>query len=103
MTYTQFLQLFKYDPSTDGARTFNIGLALNDNWDKIAIWAAEIDGIARAAATQDDLDALREETSNLIKMITTDIRDNAFEITFTNLDGLTVTGVWNQAAARMEC
>lgn len=103
MTYTQFLQLFKYDPATDGARTFNIGLALNDNWDKLERWAAEIDRIARAAATQEDLDALREETSNLIKMITTDIRDNAFEITFTNLDGLAVTGVWNQAAARMEC
>ena len=103
MTYTQFLALFKYEPATDGARTFNIGLALNDNWDKLERWAAEIDNIARAAATQDDLDALREETSNLIKMITTDIRDNAFEITFANLDGLAVTGVWNQAAARMEC
>lgn len=103
MTYTQFLALFKYDPATDGARTFNIGLALNDNWDKIERWAAEIDGVARAAATQDDLDALREETNNLIKMITTDIVDNQFEITFESLDGLTVAGVWNRTAARMEC
>lgn len=103
MQYTPILQLFKYEPATDGARTFNIGLALNDNWDKIALWAAEIDRIVRAAATQADLDALREETENLIRMISTDITDNAFEITFANLDGLTITGVWNQAAARMEC
>lgn len=103
MTYTEFLKLFKYDPVTDGAQTFNITLALNDNWDKLERWAAEIDRIARAAATQDDLDALREETETLIKMIATDIVDNQFEITFESLDGLAVTGVWNQAAARMEC
>ena len=34
-TTTENLGLFKYDPSTDGAQTFNIKKALNDNWDKI--------------------------------------------------------------------
>lgn len=34
-TTTEKLALFKYDPSTDGAQTFNIKQAMNDNWDKI--------------------------------------------------------------------
>lgn len=34
-TTTDKLALFKYDPSTDGAQTFNIQKALNDNWDKL--------------------------------------------------------------------
>ena len=32
---TNNLCLFKYDPSTDGAQTFNIKQALNDNWDRL--------------------------------------------------------------------
>mgnify|MGYP002658927369 CR=1 FL=1 len=32
---TEKLALFKYDPSTDGAQTFNIQKALNDNWDRL--------------------------------------------------------------------
>ena len=34
-TTTDKLALFKYDPSTDGAQTFNIQKALNDNWDNL--------------------------------------------------------------------
>ena len=34
-TTTEKLGLFKYDPSTDSAQTFNITKALNENWDKI--------------------------------------------------------------------
>ena len=34
-TTTDKLALFKYDPSTDGAKTFNIQKALNENWDKL--------------------------------------------------------------------
>ena len=34
-TTTDKLALFKYDPSTDGAQTFNIQKALNDNWDRL--------------------------------------------------------------------
>lgn len=34
-TKTKNLELFKYDPSTDGASTFNIEQALNGNWDKV--------------------------------------------------------------------
>lgn len=32
---TKILGLFKYDPDKDGASTFNIKQALNDNWDKL--------------------------------------------------------------------
>lgn len=32
---TKILELFKYDPDKDGASTFNIKQALNDNWDKL--------------------------------------------------------------------
>lgn len=32
---TKLLELFKYEPDKDGAQTFNIKSALNDNWDKI--------------------------------------------------------------------
>ncbi len=34
-TKTKNLELFKYDPATDGASTFNIEQALNGNWDKL--------------------------------------------------------------------
>ena len=42
-TTTEKLALFKYDPSTDGAQTFNIKQALNDNWDKIDDAVKDID------------------------------------------------------------
>lgn len=42
-TTTEKLRLFKYDPSTDGAQTFNIKQALNDNWDKIDDAVKDID------------------------------------------------------------
>ncbi len=39
---TKLLELFKYEPDKDGAQTFNIKLALNDNWDKIEAWAQSV-------------------------------------------------------------
>lgn len=33
--YTEFLKLFKYDPTTDGNNVFSINQALNENWDKL--------------------------------------------------------------------
>lgn len=39
---TDILGLFKYDPETDGANTFNITQALNNNWDKIDTWVSGI-------------------------------------------------------------
>lgn len=35
-------------------------------------------------------------------MYVADIKENAFEVDFADLDGLTVTGVWNKAAQRIE-
>lgn len=45
-TTTDNLGLFKYDPATDGAKTFNIKQSLNDNWDKLdaAVAAAQAAG-----------------------------------------------------------
>lgn len=51
-TTTENLSLFKYDPSTDGANTFNIKQALNDNWDKL-------DAAVSAAQSADGYDASR--------------------------------------------
>lgn len=42
-TTTEKLGLFKYDPVADGAQTFNIKQALNDNWDKIDDAVKDID------------------------------------------------------------
>lgn len=39
---TKLLELFKYEPETDGAQTFNIKSALNDNWDRIEAWAQSV-------------------------------------------------------------
>ena len=39
---TKLLELFKYEPETDGAQKFNIESALNDNWDKIEAWAQSV-------------------------------------------------------------
>ena len=39
---TKLLELFKYEPDKDGAQTFNIKAALNDNWDKIEAWAQSV-------------------------------------------------------------
>ena len=45
---TAALKLFKYDPATDGAMTFNLRQTLTDNWDKLD--AAILLAIAAAGA-----------------------------------------------------
>lgn len=40
--YTSILSLFKYNLETDSKNTYNIQLALNDNWDKIDSFAKTI-------------------------------------------------------------
>ncbi len=71
------------------------------------------DGLARAIAAHDgdpnahpyirglcaDLDA---RLGLMELMYATDVNGNPFTVTFGTLDGLTVTGVWNQAQARLE-
>jgi len=37
--FSNFLKLFKYEPTTDAQNTFNIQTALNDNWDKVDTFA----------------------------------------------------------------
>jgi hypothetical protein len=34
---TPILDLYKKDPATDGADTFNVKTMMNDNWDKIDV------------------------------------------------------------------
>lgn len=36
-TNTPNLNLYKYNPTTDGNETFNIDTALNENWDKVDV------------------------------------------------------------------
>ena len=40
--FSNFLNLFKYEPTTDAQNTFNIQTALNDNWDKLDDFAENI-------------------------------------------------------------
>lgn len=39
----------------------------------------------------------------LMNRVFTDITANPFIMTFTSIDGLTVQGVWNESASRIEC
>lgn len=45
---TKVLKLFCYDPETDGANTFNIPKALNENWEKIDAAVAPLGGATTA-------------------------------------------------------
>lgn len=47
---TEILKLFCYDPETDGANTFNIPKALNENWEKIDAALAPLGGATTAQA-----------------------------------------------------
>lgn len=40
--FSNFLNLFKYEPTTDAQNTFNIQNALNDNWDKLDDFAENV-------------------------------------------------------------
>lgn len=40
--FSNFLRLFKYEPTTDAQNTFNIQAALNDNWDKVDNFAVNV-------------------------------------------------------------
>lgn len=39
----------------------------------------------------------------LMNRVFDDISDNPFMLTFNDLNGLTVTGIWNQTLERIEC
>ncbi len=40
--FSNFLKLFKYEPTIDAQNTFNIQSALNDNWDKVDDFAKDV-------------------------------------------------------------
>ena len=60
-TETEKLELFKYNPQTDGEQTFNISLALNNNWDKIDENAQEVES---ALNNKVNISTLTGHTSN---------------------------------------
>ena len=48
--------------------------------------------------------ALKVKVDALWDFVCTDITSNPFQITFANLDGITLTsGVWNATLQRLEC
>ena len=50
-----------------------------------------------------DFEALLRRIEQLEMGITHDITSNSHTIDFDDLDGLNVTGVWNEEKARLEC
>ena len=54
-SHTDNLKLFKYDPETDGASTFSLKTALNDNWDRLdaaVAGKADLDPSGKISAAQ---------------------------------------------------
>ena len=49
------------------------------------------------------LQLIEDRVVLLMNRVFDDITANPFNITFTSLDGLTATGVWNSATSRIEC
>lgn len=49
------------------------------------------------------LQLIEDRVVLLMNRIFDDIAANPFNISFASLDGLTVTGVWNEAQTRIEC
>jgi len=55
-----------------------------------------------ATETTTDVDELTARVNLLYLKYHTDVTGNNFTVTFTSLDGLVVTGVWNKAEGRLE-
>lgn len=74
-TYTDFLNLFKWNPQEDGEEEFDIDKSLNDNWDKIDIklknYIASVNSIIETFKTQmqAEVDALESNVSDLSELI----------------------------------
>ena len=49
------------------------------------------------------LQPIEDNVAWLMNRVFNDIASNPFNIQFENLDGLTVTGVWNENLKRIEC
>ena len=59
-TKTEQLGLYKYDPVADAAKTFNISMALNDNWDKIDADSKSKDAALKGAVKFDAAQSLTD-------------------------------------------
>ena len=75
------LSLFKYDPDKDGAKTFNIKQALNDNWDEVLRSVSELDTAIEAEAKRATGQAntvqgnLQAHMADVVRHLTQDERD----------------------------
>ena len=49
------------------------------------------------------LQLLEDRVVALMNLLTGEMATNPFQISFTSLDGLIVTGVWNMESSRVEC
>ena len=49
------------------------------------------------------LQLIEDRVVMLMNRVLDDVVANPFNITFSSLDGVTVTGVWNSTQARIEC
>ena len=52
---TENLGLFKYDPVADKDQTFNIDLALNQNWDAVDEAVGQREGLLKSSASKDTI------------------------------------------------
>lgn len=49
------------------------------------------------------LQPIEDRVVKLLNSVFNDITDNPFSMTFENLSGLEVTGIWNEELQRLEC
>lgn len=49
------------------------------------------------------LQLIEDRVVMLMNRVLDDITANPFNITFSSLDGVTATGIWNSASSRIEC
>lgn len=58
---------------------------------------------ADLSSKQERIADLEEQVLWLTYRVFDDLTNNPFMMAFSDLDGLTVTGIWNEAKTRIEC
>ncbi len=68
--FSNFLNLFKYEPTTDAQNTFNIQTALNDNWDKLDNFAENVSEELNQKADKESPNFTGTPTINSYEIVT---------------------------------
>lgn len=98
------LEYFKYNPETDGDQTFNIELALNQNWDKTKAeferLAAELENIdiSGPIGTHDKSSTAHQDIRTLIATLRNDVTGKGFlgnATPATDCNNMTTTGFYS--------